>query len=84
MLDVTLTFAEEELGLSHADLSLCWRDLHLDGGWVKRKKMETEYTLVSGCNEKNVDTRAKHNKGRLKIKLLRLLKRTNIFPAYPL
>lgn len=38
MLEITLTFAEEKLGLSYADLSLCWSDLHLDGGWERKEE----------------------------------------------
>lgn len=36
-LKVTLTFAEEKLGVSDADLSLRRRDLHLDGSCVKER-----------------------------------------------
>lgn len=82
MFEITLTFAEEEFGLSYADLPLCWSDLHLDGSWAKKKRDRTKYTLVSGSSDRNGDTGAKHNRARLKIKLLCLLKRTTIFQAY--
>lgn len=35
---VTLTFAEEKLGVSDADLSLRRRDLHLDGSCVGERE----------------------------------------------
>lgn len=37
-LKITLTFAEEKFGVSHADLSLRRGDLHLEGGWVKERR----------------------------------------------
>lgn len=37
-LKVTLTFAEEKLGVSDADLSLRRRDLHLDGSCVRERE----------------------------------------------
>lgn len=35
---VTLTFTEEKLGVSDADLSLRRRDLHLDGSCVRERE----------------------------------------------
>ncbi len=43
MFEITLTFAEEKFGFSYADLSLCWSDLHLDGGWVKKRRWNKIY-----------------------------------------
>lgn len=43
MFEITLTFAEEKFGFSDADLSLCWSDLHLDGGWVKKRRWKKIY-----------------------------------------
>lgn len=34
---ITLTVAEEEFGLSDADLPLWWSNFHLNGSWVKKK-----------------------------------------------
>lgn len=42
LLKVTLTFAEEKLGVSDADLSLRRRDLHLDGSCVREREDRRE------------------------------------------
>lgn len=76
---VTLTFAEEKLGLAYADLSSRWSDLHLDGGWVKRRRQHNTYVSLWF----HQDTVTKHSRLRLKIQLLCLLKRAAIFHAYP-
>lgn len=42
----SLTFAEEEFGLSDADFPLCRSDLHLNSSWVGKKIQKRKYTLV--------------------------------------